>query len=1012
MSANLYCLPLGATARHFFLRRLAQLPAGAGVLVLPSGSLIRQAQREARAEVFGIDTLANKILNLGGYVRLDLLNRRSQEIIVEKLIGFLQERGSFAYFSALAGKRGFVKAMTSLIGQLRRSGATAEQVKDALLGWGRTGKAGQKDMEVTQLYTAYRWELQSRDWFDLEGKFSLATKVLQDATAADETLRLPFNEVYISDFYSFDILQLEFIRALSRQCEVHIGLCYEPQRPEIFAAAQESYAFLSGFCQMQELPPQKQELAKGELAFLRRQLFRPQSAPALAAGGGLRLCEFAGREEEMRAVLKEIKALLRAGDAKPGDILLTMRKLRDYSGLRQLADEYGVPLALPRTAELAAQPVSSFLLQLLAARSETRSGAQAYFALLETALGKLLFTERAEAAQKLRRQKFYSSGTEARLDCQKLFAGCGDTAMVAVNDFLQELPRQAAVGFYCGCLQQLLQRLELPQRLGALYQKSLLTLAELRLALLSLQGCLEVLQQLERDYALCGLAERSLSLDEFADILREALQEITLELEPGQSGGVLVAEAVKVQGLRFKHVYLLGVREGEFPAAPRENWIYDDKERALLTASGIYMPNTALAFAEDAYFFAAAVAQADERLTVSWHRDDEAGPSTYIGELARLFSDLAISAPAAAEAALLREIWRQPCYDAALWLTPAASDALTADKKRSGGAASVYNGVLRQEALLDELRHKVGRQFSASSLEIYAACPFRYLGERVWEQQLLEEKSELAEPADEGDLLHKTLAVFIGDMIAAGRQITDYELPELQERLLALFRELCAAAGAESSVFWQAERSRLEHMLQRWLRYEYKERQEWGILPAATEWDFGSRSGRPLFVPLSAADGDRIAVVGRIDRIDEVGGKLYVTDYKRSTAPAANDLGKGLDLQLPVYLLAAHKLYGGGQEIAGGSYLTLNDLQRKAKVLFAASDYAAVKKQEHLTKDFERDWESFEEHFTELLAAYARGIYAGDFAVTGTQKCIPYCQLRDICRKSAVGTAEGGGEDE
>ena len=65
-------------------------------------------------------------------------------------------------FNELLEKTGFVKAMTSLVGQLSRSGSTQEQIVNVLREWGREGNWGQKDKEVALLYQFYRKYLKEK----------------------------------------------------------------------------------------------------------------------------------------------------------------------------------------------------------------------------------------------------------------------------------------------------------------------------------------------------------------------------------------------------------------------------------------------------------------------------------------------------------------------------------------------------------------------------------------------------------------------------------------------------------------------------------------------------------------------------------------------------------------------------------------------------------------------------------------------------------------------------------
>ena len=194
--ANLYCVPLGHSPRSLFYEKLQSVGYDKGVLVLPSRLLMHQAEREANIRTIDIDFLANTILRDNGYIDLEQINRRSQELVIKELVKFLADRDKLEYFGTLAEKPGFIKALTSLVGQLTRSGASEVQILEALQNWGRSGNQGQKDWEISQLYALYRQYLRENNWFDLEGKYRLAIKVLQE-----ENIKLRWQEVCFSDFY-------------------------------------------------------------------------------------------------------------------------------------------------------------------------------------------------------------------------------------------------------------------------------------------------------------------------------------------------------------------------------------------------------------------------------------------------------------------------------------------------------------------------------------------------------------------------------------------------------------------------------------------------------------------------------------------------------------------------------------------------------------------------------------------------------------------------------------------
>lgn len=1011
--ARLVRVPVGCSARRQFCAELESAGHGQGVLVLPNRLLQDEVQRSCGVECLGMDRFANKILNINGYIDFAEINRRSQELVVQELIEYLAAKDKLEYFGALAKKQGFVKAMTSLVGQLSRTGVTETDLVRILESWGRSGHQGQKDGEIAQLYALYRQYLKNRNWFDLEGKYRLAIWVLQK-----EKVRLPWSSVYFSDFYTFDNLQLEFLRELSQHCQVAIGISYEKNNPAC-AAVEPTYNDLQDFCQV--------EFGGVE--------------PCALADENVRIAGFTSREDEIRWVLTEVKQSLLQG-AAPKDFLLVVRDMKGYTGLRSIADEYGIPVSVADTASLAVQPLAELCRLLLAAAAGSRQGAEAYLRLLGSGMGRILFTADMEAVQDLQREYYFTSRSHVRgVLIEKLAEQAGDSFLQKLDSFIDAVPYKATLGEYGQQLTELLQSLELEQRLGALYKEKKISMEGLSSTLQARDGLISCIKQLVQDYTSCGKDKESLLLSRFQELLQEAVAQVELVLHPGREDGVLITEVISAQGLAPKHVYLLGLREGEFPCAGNENWIYNDKERGELRGLGIEMPDTYMSFKEDAYFFATAVAVARESLTATYYEEDGIGASQYIEELVRLYPALQVVAFSEKPIKYLHDLVKDHSMIRVQELAnkkPAsieeyahygrelstafalvnydemaiAMSVVDSYRKKFGGLGDPYLGVFHDEKLQQAIRKQVGSSFSASALETYAACPFAYLGERVWLQDEFAPKEDAVNPADEGSLLHAVLAAFMEPYL--GKKLTNKPIEALEQELEQVFRQLCLEYVEQGiiidSVLWEAEQPRLLNLLRRWLRYEYAEQKSWQhYTPCATEWDFSSQNGKPLQLRLD--DGSNISLRGRIDRIDSDGEKLFITDYKRSSAPAGADVEKGFDLQLPLYLLAAANQYAGGKPVAGGSYYVLKEGKRKSAFLLESVGNPDMK-YKPLASGINEGWESFAKYSEGLIKGYAKGIYSGDFAVKPRKKCSDYCPMRNICRIGVMGTNMEGEADD
>ena len=1053
--AKLIYVPLGCSLRSQLAEKLSQQPLGEGVLVLPNRLLTDDVRSKyANVETMGMDTLAGKLMNLNGGTDYKELSRRSQELIVQDIIDYMMENKQLTgmtthkqleYFGSLAHKTGFVKAMTSLVSQLSRCGATKDDIYGQIQKSFEEDELKGKDLGVCNFYLLYRQYLENNKWYDLEGKYRLAEKMLEK-----QDCKIPWKHIYICDFFSLDQVQINFLQALAKHVDdLVISMSYEGRR--VSSDEKAKYESITKFMRASTNTVNAlkilgatvaslaaEELGQAPAGVAMRQLRHLGHAPAPVPAEGVESYCFASDEQEMRWVLKRIKQQLAHEKCAANRIVVAVRDFSLYSGLRQLADEYGVPVSLPQTTALAAQPLAVMLRLLLTAAGWGREAAAAYLELLSCELLRLFFAVDVEAASRLRTQTYFKTRQEAMQRAHELQ---GDTTELwqLLDEFIENTQAEATISEYAGQLTQLLQALPLEERLGSLHKQGV-PLDFMLACLRSKDAVLKAVQQLVLDYKVAENSDCKLTLSQWNSLLQEALGQVQLTLRFGRRDGVLFTEVGNVQGLSFDSVYIMGLREGEFPQAKNENWIYNDTERKQLADAGYDLPTVGSSFDEDAYFFAQAVCAAQKELILTWYEDAGASEaSSYLEEIWKLFlqpgsedkrpdkdyvksqavPDFGVASAQeaysdkrfdTADLPQIAELSRQQAPAAELQLA-AKADALRKTQQPE------YSGGLQNALPTELLRKQIGSRFSASRLEAYAACPFRFLAEKVWLAQAAEEADDLLQPRDAGDILHQTLKNFVEPYL--GSKIIDESMEDLTEELEAVFEDVCTAARNDGSStvasvnedIWQVEKQRLWRMLVRWLRFEYADQQRWGgFTPQAVEWDFSSQNGKPLYLTLS--DGSDVSLIGRVDRIDSDGEHAFITDYKSGTPPTGSAMEQGLDLQLPVYLLAVAALSKEQLAVSGGCYYSLKEGKRKSAFLLESvgnSDlpYKKPKNAAELT------WDSFKQEKEQLLKDYIERIYAGDFALAGCRRCDVYCPLHDICRVQLVsGDGGQGGESD
>lgn len=109
----LYRVPLGTTARNFFAEEAEQnYKYDEALLVLPSRLLVNHARQESRTQAVNFEYLPNKIVSLNRHLlalpkdsKLEMISRRTQELLVADLLRQLDKLQGLHYFTG-AGREG------------------------------------------------------------------------------------------------------------------------------------------------------------------------------------------------------------------------------------------------------------------------------------------------------------------------------------------------------------------------------------------------------------------------------------------------------------------------------------------------------------------------------------------------------------------------------------------------------------------------------------------------------------------------------------------------------------------------------------------------------------------------------------------------------------------------------------------------------------------------------------------------------------------------------------------
>ena len=443
--------------------------------------------------------------------------------------------------------------------------------------------------------------------------------------------------------------------------------------------------------------------------------------------------------------------------------------------------------------------------------------------------------------------------------------------------------------------------------------------------------------------------------------------------------GVFLGDITQVSGLRFRAVIMPGLAQESGVRLPSQDPILSDAERQhLAEVLTMDVPARRQTVERQQFLFMLATQSAQEMLCLTYPRTVQraarppatlllqtvsvlCGRQATLADLqhwSRWVSTAGGYAQSTQHAVDALEFHLAYAFTHAHHLTPSASvhavqpglqtmpffvPAARAMMQRwEHPHLTAFDGCMQAESVTNTLRQHLfpqGLCLSASSLETYARCPFRYFLETVLALKPWEEPEQILTllPRDRGVLVHTILYEFFSrlqqtDQLPLSAQRSDDEqqlLTQIAEEHFALFAQ---TRPVGLPLPWELER---EHLLRRLHAFLQRERQTaHGFCPAAFEVFFGigtkstesevresERTPPPQFlpsnipVPFRLNTGEEVQLRGRIDRIDTSTEHIdlvqprqaRILDYKTGRTPAQGFAG-GTTLQLALYLYAAQHL--------------------------------------------------------------------------------------------------------
>ena len=547
------------------------------------------------------------------------------------------------------------------------------------------------------------------------------------------------------------------------------------------------------------------------------------------------------------------------------------------------------------------------------------------------------------------------------------------------------------------------------------------------------------------------------TVDSFLSQLKALFSTVNLGKIPAFVDQVTIGSADMIRLSGKKHVYLIGVNAGEFPAPVGESSYFSDSERAILAKNGLEIePELEIKGARELFCFSRALAAASESVTLLYAVTDakfqKISRADVIDKLIKLMEGR-ITVKKTSDMTL-----REKLFSAAI--TANSLDAISDEdyplvkkalvKADLGRIADISEGNLKNDtmeiskALCDEI---YGDKLSLSNtrLESYSKCPLGHF--LKYTINLQEHKIAEFDASSIGSFIHGCLENFF-------KEVRREEISP--ETLDVIEREKRTKRAAEKYLSTMGEDIKATRTA---VKIKRLTKAAIPIVDGLCD-EFGESKYRPRFFELSISenndatpdpvnmtgdDGKTVSVYGIIDRVDtyEDGDDVFVRvmDYKTGKKDFKHDdMEDGKNLQMFLYLKAImeskkpkfRKLLGvknDGKIIPGGviyvktsladvkidtysndkSIAAFKKLQTREGMILEGDTNAALIGKNYLPGKGKEDFLFTEDELAATMEKVessvlkiADGIKSGKAAatpkITKDESSCQYCQFKPFCR--------------
>lgn len=896
----------------------------------------------SQVEVLSFSRLADVVFKSCRKISKPILKDSANAVFMSLALDSLEEK--LVFFSRHRSSVEFVKKMLGEVARFKKEAVSPKELFDAAAAL-EDGFLKKKTYETALIYETYNTLLEE-SFFDDRDLLSAVFEILGESSLFEDAV------VAFDGFASFSGQEMKIIELLLKRAkDVYVTLCTDDIFDQnglgpfsftgktgrrLFSLAKKIGVEVASPVVLGEAEaPLLSRTAA--LEFLEKNLFDPLSGEFGGEEAEIEIYSAPTLREECAFAASKIHALLRSGNYRCRDIAVVFRSGEAYQKeMRYNLLKFGVPIFEDRRASVQNEP----LCVLVRAIFEIYSNGLTLESLMKyakTGLSPLSWDEIAEvenyafmwsleSSALAREWKDNPDGFGVPLDEER------KERLALLNETKNRLVEPLL------SLRESLKEKNASEVLRAVFEFLLSQGVDERLKeyaiALEEEGKAELALEQERVWdALVGvfddlsaaLGERAFSPKRLFELFEIALSSQSLGKLPDGFDEVYICDAGRIQTRSFKVVFVVGANDGVFPATFGEQGVFNHFETERLEEFIHDFGEGPIDLAaKERFLVYCSLCAAKDKLFVSYSLTDQSGirlsSSEIVSTLKELFPsvrekvypfederEMIESENAAFE--FMAENWHEnTVFEASL-------KEYFSKKEDFSGKLRALSAVNEKKAFSFEDPEKAKALFgtrmklSASQLEIYGECPFKYFCR--YGLRAKERKTASLDPASMGTVVHEVLEKLLSNhrgskIRSLSREQAQKEIKELLEDYMNTY--MGGARDKSSRFLYLYERlfKTLCAISDR-LLCEFGESD---FEPVAFELSISEDGAvKPTRIPLRHG---YIELFGVVDRVDEMktGEKNFVrvVDYKTGKKDfSLADVFAGLGMQMLLYLFSIWK---------------------------------------------------------------------------------------------------------